>query len=305
MYLKSLVLILALSSITHAQNIPPYFIKLKQDRTLFAQNEPVWVTIRLGNQVEGGIKSKKWPNILESLMVSQGDQRLKLNPKYSVKQLYKKVGTLQYGAHKDFRLNLKKYFPEVRQGGIFKVAYEDPNYEITGKNISVLKIPMPDLNVHYVVKTSLGEFTMELDVDQAPHHVKNFALLTATQFYKDMVWHRVIKKMVIQAGDPLGSGAGGSNFPLELEKSPFMRHNKYAVGMARTEATDSATSQFYVCVEDVRELDNKYTVFGKVVSGFEVVDAIGKVPTSGPNGKPADRPIDDVYLHGIDTVPRS
>ena len=66
--------------------------------------------------------------------------------------------------------------------------------------------------------------------------------------------------------------------------------------MARKEADDSASSQFYICVGDTKELDEGYTVFGKVVDGFDVVDAIGAVPTTGKAGRPQDRPLTDVRL---------
>ena len=301
MLLSALLLILANPE---PQDIPPYFIKIIQQRTLFANDESVMLTIRLGNQLEKPVRSRKWPDILKNLTVTKGDETLKLSPKADIKARYKKAGTLKYGAHKDFRLNMKRYFPQMNESGIFRVVYKDKHYEIAAEPISIANVPRPDLNVRYRVNTSMGNFTMELDEDQAPNHVRNFALLVSMQFYQDMIFHRVSHNFVIQTGDPLGDGTGGSGFPLNLERSPFLKHEKYAVGMARGEEENSATSQFYVCLNRIEELDDNYTIFGKVVDGFDVIDAIGTVPTTGPNGQPADRPNSDVKLIKIETVPK-
>lgn len=296
--------LLYLSAFSPPQDIPDYFIKIKQERTLFANNESVIVTVRIGNQIEGGIKPKKWPNILEALTITKGDEVLKRNPKYKIKDLYKKASILRYGAHKDFRLNLRKYFLGVKPGAIYRVSYKDDNYDLEGNSISILDLPMPNLDVHYVLKTTFGDITIEVNPFQAPNHARNFALLSATQFYKDMQWHRVVRGKVIQTGDPLGTGEGGSKFNLELEKSPFMKHKKYAVGMARKTKTDSATSQFYICLNEMKELNDKYTVFGEVVAGFDAVDAIGVVPNSGQNGSPPNRPLEPVELKEIVVIPK-
>ena len=288
-----------------AQEIPPYFVTFIQERTLYGQNEPVMITVRLGNQIEGLIKAKRWPDILAGLTVTRGGEALKPNPKYSSKDLYKRSATLGYGAHKDFRLNLRKYFPAISESGVYKVSYRDKNYDITARNIQVAAVDRPPLDQVYEMRTSLGKIVIDLDEDQAPNHAKNFALLVKMQFYRDMIFHRVVTDFVIQTGDPLGTGEGGSGFPLALEKSPFLKHEKYAVGMARSQDRDSATSQFYICLKKIEELDDGYTAIGKVIEGFDVVDKIGAVPTTGPSGDPPERPLSAVYLHSIEARPRN
>ena len=283
-------------------DIPPYFIKLIQERTLFANDESITLVVRLGNQVERSLKSKKFPDILQALKVKSGDRVLSIDPKLNSKALYRKVNTLGYGEHRDFRLNLARFFPEMRAGGVFHVSYQDKNYNFEAKSISVAALPLPDLNTHFVLDTSLGKITIALDEVAAPNHVRNFAILTALRFYEDMIFHRVAAEFVIQTGDPLGNGQGGSGYSLNLEKSPLLKHDKYAVGMARAEASDSATSQFYICLKSSPELDKGYTVFGKVVAGFEVVDAIGRVATTGSNGDPPNKPLEDVKLKSIEAV---
>ena len=301
--LASLVLCLV-TAISSSQDIPEYFINLRQERTLFAQDEPVQLVIRLGNQTERVMRSRKFPNILRGLQVSQSGQMLKRDQSLTAKDLYRRAGSLEIAAHRDFRLDLRAYFPDIRKGGVFKINYGDDNYQIEGKSISVVNMPMPSLDMTYVLKTSMGDITIDLDEAQAPSHVRNFALLNAMQFYTDLVWHRVSRGWVIQVGDPLATGEGGSGFSLDLELSPFLHNQKYAVGMARGNDLDSATSQFYICLNELKELDNKYTVFGKVTAGFDTVDAIGAVQTTGPSGEPPDRPLVDVLLYKIEAVPR-
>ena len=282
------------------QDVPVYFVKFKQERTLFASDEPVILMIRLGNQVEKQLKSKFFPDILAGLSVETIDgKKLEMSKNFSSAAFYSRLKTLGYGAHKDFRLNLRRYYPDMQPGNVYKVTYSDANYDLTAKNISIVNHEMPDLDSEFVVDTALGKFTIQLDSDQAPNHSRNFALLTKMEFYRDMIWHRVVPGYVIQTGDPVGNGTGGSGYELELEKSPFLKHKKYMVGMARGNETDSATSQFYICLERQKDLDDGYTIFAEVTSGFEVIDAIGKVPTSGRSGRPPEKPLEDVALHSI------
>ncbi len=288
-----------------AQELPTYFIKFHQERTLFASNEPVPVVVRLGNQLEGIIKVRKFPKILENLELRQGDQLLERDPKYSSKDLFGKVDAIEYGAHQDFRLNLLKYWPTARKGGVYRLTYKDPNFNLEAKPISIVEIPMPSLDAQFRFKTSMGDFLVELDPVQAPNHSRNFALLVAMQFYKDMIFHRIENGMLVQCGDPLGDGTGGSGFPLDLERSPFMHHKKYSLGMARKRELDSGDSQFFIDLKDMKEFDDAYTVFGKVVEGFDVVDRIGAVQTSGPSGNPPSKPLDDVFLFQIEALPKT
>ena len=281
------------------QDIPPYFVKFVQDRTLFASDEPVWVTVRLGNQSPRDLRSRKFPDILKSLKLMRDDEELKMSDQFSSALFYKKLKSLKYGAHRDFRLNLRRYFPEMQPGAVYRLSYHDSNYDLQAKPISLTDIKLPDLNREIVLETTLGNITIQLSPEEAPNHSSNFAILTAMSFYQDMIFHRVVPGYVIQTGDPIGNGTGGSSFQLALEKSPFLKHQKYAVGMARGDAEDSATSQFYICLEPQKELNDSYTVFGKVTAGFDVVDAIGRVPTTGSGGNPRDKPLTDVALTSV------
>ena len=297
MFISSLIVICAVWG-PAPQDVPPYFVKLIQERTLYANDEPVWLVIRLGNQLGKTLKSKRFPDILKSLSLNLDGATLEMSDKFSSSAFYKKVKSLKYGAHREFRFNLRKYFPGMKGGSVYQIHYADANYNIKGKPISIADVAMPDLNAEYLLDTSMGLVTIKLEPEQAPNHSRNFAILTAMQFYRDMIFHRVVPGFVIQTGDPLGTGQGGSGFSLKVEKTPFLRHTKYAVGMARAEALDTATSQFYICLERVKELDEAYTVFGRVIEGFDVIDAIGKVQTNTIGGV-ANKPVIEVLLKSV------
>ncbi|MDJ0841289.1 MAG: peptidylprolyl isomerase [Acidobacteriota bacterium] len=284
---------------TAPNQMPAYFVKIVQERTLFARDEPAFITLRLGNQTERDLRARKWPQLLEGLTVKRDGKALALAPKMSSKNLFKRSDSLGIGAHRDFRIRLSRFFPDVKPGAVYEISYEDKYNEAKGKKVSIVNLPMPDPESRFILKTSKGDITIELDTRQTPNHAKNFALLASMKFYKDMIWHRVIKGYVIQTGDPVGTGESGSGYEMELETTPFLKHEKYTVGMARGPALDSATSQFYITLNQIKELDNKYTIFGKVVDGFEVVDAIADSQTTGPNGEPPDKPVDDVRLDDI------
>ena len=127
-----------------------------------------------------------------------------------------------------------------------------------------------------VITTKDGKITIKFRPDLAPKHVAQIKKLVSDKFYDGIVFHRVIDGFMAQTGDPTGTGTGGSklpNIPAEFTPTPFKRGT---VGMARSASPDSANSQFFIAFADAPFLDNKYTVFGEVVSGMDVVDKIKK-----------------------------
>lgn len=150
-----------------------------------------------------------------------------------------------------------------------------------------------------IVETSMGTFKIELFADKAPNTVQNFIDLVKRGFYKDMIFHRVVAGVVIQTGDPTGTGRGGSEKTIKLEIHPDLKHDSAGiVGMARTPDPDSATSQFYITLAPTPQLDGQYAVFGKVIEGLDVVMAIGQVEVG-----PDDRPVVPVALKSITLQP--
>jgi len=124
-----------------------------------------------------------------------------------------------------------------------------------------------------VLETTQGRVVIELRADLAPNHVARIKELTQQGFYDGVVFHRVIDGFMAQTGDPTGSGRGGSgkNLKAEFSKAP---HERGTVSMARANHPDSADSQFFICFDDARFLDGKYTIWGRVIEGMENVDKI-------------------------------
>jgi peptidylprolyl isomerase len=127
-----------------------------------------------------------------------------------------------------------------------------------------------------VLETKHGKIVIKLRPDLAPKHVAQIKALVARKFYDGLVFHRVIAGFMAQTGDPKGTGEGGSDLPdipAEFTPTPFKRGT---LGMARASDPNSANSQFFICLADSSFLDGKYTVFGEVTSGMDVVDKIKK-----------------------------
>ncbi len=124
-----------------------------------------------------------------------------------------------------------------------------------------------------VLETTQGRVLIELRPELAPNHVARIKELTQQGFYDGVVFHRVIEGFMAQTGDPTGTGRGGSgkNLKAEFSKAP---HERGTVSMARANHPDSADSQFFICFDDARFLDGKYTVWGRVIEGMENVDKI-------------------------------
>ena len=136
-------------------------------------------------------------------------------------------------------------------------------------------------NVEIEVK-DLGVIALELDADIAPITVTNFVKLVKEGFYNGLTFHRIIDGFMIQGGDPLGTGMGGSDEKIKGEfiangVANSISHVRGVISMARAGYSyDSASSQFFIVHEDSQFLDGQYASFGKVTSGMEIVDKIAQ-----------------------------
>ncbi|HEV2547485.1 MAG TPA: peptidylprolyl isomerase [Stellaceae bacterium] len=128
-----------------------------------------------------------------------------------------------------------------------------------------------------------GRVVIELRPDLAPNHVARIKELARQSFYDGIAFHRVIEGFMAQTGDPKGDGTGGSGKKLKAEFSKE-RHVRGTASMARAQSPDSADSQFFICFAAAPYLDGKYTVWGKVVSGMEHIDAIKKGDAADSGG---------------------
>ena len=160
------------------------------------------------------------------------------------------------------------------------------------------------------LNTSAGTVRLELDDAKAPATVANFLAYAAKGHYDNTVFHRVIPDFMIQGGgmEP-GMKQKPTDAPVANEANNGLKNARYTVAMARTSAPHSATAQFFINTKDNGFLDFKsesaqgwgYAVFGRVVGGIEVVDAIGAVRT-GRKGGHDDVPLDDVVIRGVTLV---
>ena len=127
-----------------------------------------------------------------------------------------------------------------------------------------------------VIELKDGNVLIELLSKVAPKHVERIKTLVKQKFYDGIVFHRVIDGFMAQTGDPTGTGTGGSKLPNLKAEFSDEPHIRGALSMARAANPDSANSQFFIVTKDSRFLDRQYTVWGRVVSGMEIVDKIKK-----------------------------
>lgn len=155
-------------------------------------------------------------------------------------------------------------------------------------------LPLATINVK-----DYGVIEAVLYPETAPNTVNNFIDLANKGFYNNLKFHRIIKDFMIQGGDPKGDGTGSPGYSIEGEFASNgipngLKHTKGVLSMARSQNPNSAGSQFFIMTGDAPHLDGEYAAFGKVVSGFDVLDKIGSVKT-----KSQDIPKDDVIIESI------
>ena len=162
--------------------------------------------------------------------------------------------------------------------------------------LSVTPALEPENTLHLDLSTG-GRVSIQLRPDAAPNHVERIKTLARQGFYDGIIFHRVIEGFMAQTGDPTGTGEGGSELPDLAAEFNALPHVRGAVAAARATEPNSANSQFYIMFTPRLTLDNKYTVFGRVVDGMQYVDTI-------PRGEPAANPSRIVRASiGADNVP--
>ena len=130
-------------------------------------------------------------------------------------------------------------------------------------------------NIQAVIQTRHGSISYRFYPQQAPKTVVRVIELIERGFYNGLSFHRVIPKFIIQGGDPTNTGMGGSGTTIPFEFND-LQHLRGSVAMARGEKENSADSQFYIALSSFPHLDGKFTIFGKVVAGFDILDKIKK-----------------------------
>lgn len=155
-----------------------------------------------------------------------------------------------------------------------------------------------DDNKLVTLETNFGKMTLELYRDVAPAHADSFVARTTDGFYDGVIFHRVIDNFMIQGGDPTGTGGGDAGYRINAEFND-LPHIEGTLSMARANDPNSASCQFFICLARNRTteyLDGKYTVFGHLIKGYDVLHAIGKVPVGPSAGGERSKPQKEVKI---------
>ncbi len=157
--------------------------------------------------------------------------------------------------------------------------------------------------VNAVFTTTMGEFEVELFAKECPETVWNFINLAEGRqetpakkgpYYDGLIFHRVIDNFMIQGGCPEGSGRGGPGYRFKDETQPGLRHSGPGILSMANAGPGTNGSQFFITLVPTPHLDGRHTVFGKIVSGMDVVSAIGKTAVG-----PGDRPVKEVKIEKV------
>lgn len=173
---------------------------------------------------------------------------------------------------------------------------------------SPLLTPSPTMNAQNPVitmKTSMGSIKIELFADKVPNTVANFVKLSKEKFYDGILFHRVIPGFMAQSGDPntkdsdpYNDGMGGPGYKFADEFVAGLSNVRGTISMANS-GPNTNGSQFFINVVDNTYLNNKHTVFGKVIEGMDIVDKIVNVPTVQNNPRLQNRPAKDVAIVSV------
>jgi cyclophilin family peptidyl-prolyl cis-trans isomerase len=155
-----------------------------------------------------------------------------------------------------------------------------------------------------LIKTSMGDFTINLFADQAPNTVNSFVFLAQKDYFDGLTFHRIRDGFVIQGGDPKGNGTGGPGY-LTQEEPNEIRNTRGTLSMAKSSGSDQFGSQFFINLKDNTSLDfdnpsqNRFYPFAEVVEGMDVIDAIAKVPVEPNEQGETSKPVEPVTITDV------
>ncbi len=166
-----------------------------------------------------------------------------------------------------------------------QVAEPTDNTTFEGENMT---------NTIATIQTNLGTMEFELFVEKAPITTKNFIDLAEKGFYDGIIFHRIIPDFMVQGGDPNGRGTGGPGYSIKDEFHPALKHNSSGVLSMANSGPNTGGSQFFITLIPTPWLDNKHAVFGKIISGEDILKKIGAVQTGA-----SDKPVNDVIMEKV------
>lgn len=169
---------------------------------------------------------------------------------------------------------------------------------------SKLRVYEPEKTYQAIVKTTMGEFRLAFYPGETPETVKTFVSLAMQGFYTDLVVHRVIADLIIQTGDPDGTGSGNPGFTVkgEFTDRSFVPGT---VGLVRAASPDSGNSQWFVCLRRNPSWDGRYAAFGRVIEGLDVARKISRLEVEGDKAidlSRRDRPVDPPRILSIEVI---
>ena len=181
-----------------------------------------------------------------------------------------------------------------------KAAAPDP-VEAKAVKVTVGPGPNGETRVGARVKTEKGAMTFELLPEKAYNSVHNFLLLAREGFYKDRVFHRIMKDFMVQTGCPKGNGTGGPGYYLPAEFND-LKHEKGVLSLAREQHDNTAGSQFFIMTAANKGLDGRYSGFGRIVEGMEILDWLAATPVKAAAGGEASDPLAKPKLLDVEPV---
>jgi cyclophilin family peptidyl-prolyl cis-trans isomerase len=252
--------------------------------TVFSMN---YITLKDGRVFSG--RAVRSGNII----TISGAQGLFQFPSSEVKNI---DGELEI--RKDTRDMLKELLDtdEIREEPIDEIPTEDFSFdELTSDETDVSEdvSPSPD-NPIVIMETTKGIIEIEVFQDKAPITSENFISLIEKEYYNGIIFHRVIENFMIQGGCPDGTGRGGPGYTIEDEFHPDLKHDKKGFLSMANAGPNTGGSQFFITLVPTPWLDGKHAIFGRVISGMDVVETIGKVETGD-----ADRPVEPVVMEKV------
>lgn len=151
------------------------------------------------------------------------------------------------------------------------------------------------MNTIISMKTTLGEMTFRLFDEEVPKTATNFKNLVQKGFYNGLLFHRVIADFMIQGGCPKGNGTSGPGYTIPDEFSPQLRHNKKGLLSMANAGPNTGGSQFFITLVPTPWLDDHHAIFGEIISGQDVLEKIGSIPTDAN-----DKPLSPVKMEKVE-----